>query len=139
MATSAIQGRKGNFSLSATTAAVAKVGEVENWEIQIQRDTIDATSFDSSGYKETVEGIMNWTARAGAISVSGNANQVVIRKQIVAATPAKCSFSFQPTTSATMKWTGSGYIRGVRTFGGTRDLVMLDVDIEGTGALTYTS
>lgn len=139
--TAAITGRKGFLSLSSvsSTAAVTKMGALENWTINQNRPTIEATSFDSSGYEETVPGILGYTVSATLFSYSSDAQQIKARKAISAATPFKVYYSLYPTTAATFKYRGAGYIQDVSLKGGTKDVVMFDLTLKGTGALTMTT
>lgn len=140
-ATAAIAGRKGFLSLSSvsSTAATTNIGALENWTINQNRPTIDATSFDSSGYEENIGGIFGYTLSATLFSYSSNAGQVKARKAITATSPTKLFFVAYPTTAATFKYTGGGYVQDVSIKGGTKDAVMFDFTLKGTGKLTLTT
>lgn len=139
MATAAIAGRIGAISLTTASAAVsAKVAEVRNWELNTNRPPINASSFDSSGWTEIIDGTAKWTVTCGAIYARADAEQVSLRKALI--NRVAINVLLQPSTSVTAKWTGSGRITGWSIGAGTDEVVSFTgVTVEGSGALTYTT
>lgn len=138
MATGGIAGRRGFFGIAATSSGTAgKIGEVRNWEVNPTMAPIDATSNDSSGWEEVIQGNRAWTMTAEAIYLGSNANQVQLRETL--SSGATRHFTIRPTTSASALWRGTGYVTSY-TVGGTHDnIILTNVQIKGTRAFTYTT
>ena len=137
MATGAIAGRIGFLGIAATsTGTSAEVGEIRNWNIEVNQAQIDCTSNDSSGWNEVIAGIRNWRITAEAMYAREN-EQVLLRESLSSA--ATRFFTVHPSTAVTAKWTGTGRIESY-TVGGTHDgAALFNMVIAGTAALTYTT
>jgi len=68
MATQALSGKTGSVAASGGTGGAGT--EVKDWNATVEVDVIEATSFDSSGYKEFISGL---TGGTGSFSAVGTA------------------------------------------------------------------
>lgn len=137
MATAAQAGRVGFLGIAATsTGTSAEVGEVRQWAIDVTQDNIDASSNDSSGWNEFLAGQRGWQITAQALYAREN-EQVLLRESLSSA--ATRFFTLQPSTAVTAKWTGTGRVASYRVGGTHNDVVLFDLVIQGTAALTYTT
>lgn len=140
MPSAALAGRRGSIALSATsTGTVSEIAEVRNWEINPSQEHIDVTSFDSGGNAEFIAGRKSWTASIGALFVSTEADQNIVR-EMFSSGGIKKWFSLFPSTTKTTKWTGYAFVQNYRV-GAADDNspVLFDVSLQGTGAFVYTS
>lgn len=142
MATKAIPGRKAvvfmNNTSSGTQNSAARIAEVRNWTLTVSESPIDATSNDSSGWEENIDGVKSWNLRAAMANLSTNANQITL-VSVFGSTTRKW-MTIQPTTAKTQKW--QGYVRVVDYDvggAGPNDLNLRNVTFRGTANLRYTS
>lgn len=139
MATGAIQGYKAIVKTStAAGQSVTKIGELRDYTLTGTHDTFDATSHDSSGERERIAGITDWTGSAEALYVDDNASQRAVFTALNKRT--KIDFEFMPVGSSSGDhWTGTGFITGHELTGPNEDAAALAIELEGTGVLTLTT
>ena len=65
------------------------------------------------------------------------AEQNLLRESLSSA--ATRYFTVRPSTSVSTLWRGTGYVENYSVSGQTNDVVVTDMTIRGTRALTYTS
>lgn len=140
MPTASIAARAGVLSVSTGSAAGVPdvVAELRNITLNADRDTIDATSNDSSGYREFIHGNATWTATAEALYVPSTANtQYIIRD----AWEDERSLAVRvfPTTSTPYNWSGTALITHWDLGGGSNDAWAHNVTLQGTAALTFST
>ncbi len=139
MATATIAGYKAIVKTSTSTGgAVTKIGELREYTLDVVHNTFDATSHDSSGERERIGGITEWSGSADALFVDDNASQ----RQVFTALNdrTKVDFEFMPVGSSSGDhWTGSGFITGHNLTGPNEDAAALAIELEGTGVLTHTT
>lgn len=139
MATAAIAGRIGSLDYGASTSALAEIAEVRNWRVNVTHRAIDATSNDSSGYDEFIQGQRTATITFEAIHVRTDADQIAVRKMM--STSGSKYFRLRPTTAApTQKWLGQGWLSNYSVGAGSYDQpVLFNAEVQVTGPLTYTT
>lgn len=139
MATSAVAGYKGLLKLS-TAAAGSKtaVAELRNFSIKADRPEIDATSHESSGFREVIAGTFSWTGSADYLTVITNATQKAAFDLLSAGT--KIDGEFIPTGSTgDGSWSGSLYITSWDFGSPLGDATASNIAFTGTAALTRNS
>lgn len=141
MAKNVFAGRIGVlYVASASSASASKLGAMRNFDVTYEGPSIDATSFDSSGYKQVIDGIKAWkmTAQAIVLSTSGTnyAQQSTLRAALKAGT--REWFKFQNSTAATGSQTfqGWGYVTSWKQAGTLTDVQLHDFAVDGDGPLT---
>lgn len=140
MASAALAGRRGKLALTGTsTGTASQIAEVRNWEINPTQDLIDVTSFDSGGDAEFIAGRQSWTLNFGALFVSTEADQNIVR-EMFSSGGVKKWFSVYPSTTKATRWQGYAFVQNYRV-GAADDNspVLFDVSLQGTGAFVYTS
>lgn len=139
MATNAIAGYKGKVLVSASTsAAVAALAEVRNWELALDHTPIDATSHDSSGDRELIAGIGHWTGTAEFLQVMGNSGHQSLFD--VTAARTKVLFEFYATgSSSDGYYNGEGFLGGFNLGSPNEDGLQTNVSFEGSGAVVRNS
>jgi len=115
MASSATAGFRGLMYFSTSTGgSVAKAAEIMDWSINIEHAEIDVTSHDSSGTREIISGIDQWSGSAEMLHVmagSGPGSANAIFDLMTAKT--KVDFEFYPTgSSSDGYYAGSGFFTG---------------------------
>ena len=139
MATAAIAGYTAIVKTStATGQAVTKIGELRDYSLDVTHTTFDATSHDSSGERNRIGGITEWSGSAEALYVDDDASQ----RQVFTALNdrTKVDFEFMPVGSSSGDhWVGSGFITGHNLTGPNEDAAALAIELEGTGVLTLTT
>lgn len=138
MATAGIAGRRGFFGVAATSSGTStRVGEIRDFEVNPTMSPIDATSNDSSGWEEIIQGNRAWTMTAEAIYLSANASQVLIRETL--SSGATRHFTIRPTTGGTALWRGTGFVTSYNVRGTQDGVQLTNVQIKGTRAFVYTT
>lgn len=140
MATAAIAGYKAvvKTSTSSTDGAQTAIGELRDYSLNVVHETFNATSHDSSGERERIGGITDWTGSAEALYVDDNASQRQVFSALNGRT--KIDLSFMPVGSSSGDhWVGEGFITGHELTGPNEDAAALAIELEGTGVLTLTT
>jgi predicted secreted protein len=112
-----------------------------DWSINIEHAEIDVTSHDSSGTREIISGIDQWSGTAEMLHVMtsggpGSANaifDVMVGKTLV-------DFEFYPTGSSQDGWyEGSGFFTGFELNAPIEGALATNLSIVGSGQLTRQS
>src|SRR3990167_10094039 len=111
MATAALHARKGFLGFAATSSGTAaEIGEVRNATFILTHRPIDATSFDSSGWDESIDGSRGATITFGSIYARTEAEQLNLRKTLGSTGPGTRHYPFRPSTAQTQLWRFQGCI-----------------------------
>lgn len=141
MATAAIPGFQGQVMVSTDGVNYTKLCELREVTITVERDTIDATSHCSAGWKENILGNAQWSASADALYVDGDANQTAVYDALINRTDLY--FKFQPTGETPQAgdtlWSGIGIITSWELSLPNDDAAAVSVEILGKGALTKST
>ena len=138
-ATAALAGYKGILKLSTAAAgSEAKIAEITDFTLDATHTTFDATNHDSSGERERIGGITEFSGTVDFQWVDDSTSQVPIFQVLTGKT--KVDFSFMPVgTSSGDHWTGSGFLNGWALTSPSEDVTTISAGIDGTATLTYTS
>lgn len=139
MATQAIAGYTAIVQTStAVGGTLTKIGELREYSVQGSHETFDATSHDSSGERERIGGITDWTGSAEALYLDDNATQRQVYDALSERTLV--DFTFMPVGSSSGDhWTGSGFVTSHEITGPNNDAAALALEFEGSGTLTLTT
>lgn len=138
MATQAIAGRLAFWGYAATSSGTpAEVAEVKSWGINPTADMIDVSSNDSSGFNEFLTGQRGWTAQFNGVWARTDAEQVALRKALIAGT--KIYMSLRPSTAASALFKGNIYVENFEVSGSFDKETLTSMTVRGTGNLTYTT
>ncbi len=121
------------------------VAYAQNCTLNINHSAREITNKESSGWKEILEGLRDftididgayaWTDASGPALTDGIDD--LILTEII--TRSSVAFIFGDTTATSdVSYAGTGYITSVSLTGGTEDTATYSMTIEGTGALTQT-
>jgi predicted secreted protein len=134
--TSAIPGFNGEVYLSADGGtSYQKIGELTDVSLKVNDALIDATSFDSGGWEESIDGLKNWSATAGYFYIDGNAAQENAFNALVAGNTMLYRF-YPKNQSGKNKWEGTGRFQDWSLTQNKNSAVAVQLSIKGTGALT---
>jgi predicted secreted protein len=139
MATGAFAGYKGFVWAGPSTGSTLKIAELRDWNITYEMSEIDATSHDSSGYRENIAGIRGWSGSAGFLYISASSGQTQLHDLLDGGTLATMQFYPQGTSSGFPFYSGSGYFTNWGLAGPNEDVIDGTVDFVGTGALTQST
>ncbi len=139
MPTSAIGGYTGRILAGASTGTAISIAEFRTFEITQEMSEIDATSRDSSGHREHIAGIRNWSGTMEYLYAGSNASQIALKSLLNGGTLV--AFEFYPAGSSASFpiYTGSGYINDWSATVANEDAIAVNVGFVGTGALTQTT
>lgn len=138
MATAGITGRRASLGHGATSsAAPAEIGEVRSWTITPNLQAVDATSCDSSGWTEAIDGNRSWAFTCEAVYCSSEADQKLVRQALTGVT--RRYFTWRPSTGKSALYRGWGWVTSFSVSGSHDGLVLQNFSIQGTGALNYTT
>lgn len=145
MATAAITGRKAYIRSSTAAASTASTSqtvwaEIRDYTLTFERDEINVTNHDSSGWHENLSGIATWRGSGSVNYISTGAGQGALRAHALGTNPALVNMTFQASTSATTKkYQGKVRIVGWDHNGPTDGEVLGNISWVGSGALTRTA
>lgn len=141
MATAGLPSRKGFVGVAATSSGTsAEIGEVQNAELAITHRPIDATSYDSSGWDEFIDGMRGATLTLGAVYARTEAEQLALRKTLGSTGVTSRHWTFRPSTAQNQLWRGQGYLETIGTvFGDVNTVIVTNMQVRITRAVTFTS
>lgn len=139
MPTSGIGGFKAKLMLSTVASgAVTLVAELRDFNINATNDPLNVTSHDSSGDREIISGITQWSGDANALFVPNNATHKALWDLLDAGTKVEGEF-FPTGSSSDGYYSGRIVVTGWNPAAPMEEALALDVTFDGTGALTRTS
>lgn len=144
MPTAALTGRLGSIRSSTNAASTATtsqtvLGALRNYSITVDRDVIDITNHDSSGWFEGISGIARWRGTADLVYVSTGL-QGGLRRVELGANPGALPFTFKQSTSNTAKkYQGKAFITSFEVNHQTDNAVLGTIAFVGHTALVRTS
>jgi predicted secreted protein len=138
MATQAITGRIGFVAMAgSSTGTLAEIGEVRNYALNVTHREIDATSNDSSGFDEFIDGQKGWELTCEALYARTDAEQKALRQALISG--ASKYFQLRPSTAVAANWRGHGYVRNFGIQGAHDGAVVANFEMKGTRAVTYST
>lgn len=128
----ALVGTGGSVYLGAN-----KVGEIQNWSLDLGAETPETTSFDSAGWKTFIAGLKEWSgSMEGNWIVNTDTNgQTAIQNAWLAGTTLTVSLRVNAVPAA---YGGSILITGLSINTPVDDKIDFGVEFQGTGPLAYT-
>lgn len=145
MASASITGRKAYIRSSTAAASTATTSqtawaEILNYTLTVERDEIDVTNHDSSGWHENLSGIAKWTLSGNMNYLSTGAGQGALRAHILGTNPGLVNVTAMATTSATAKkYQGKLRLTGFAQENPTDGAVTGSISGVGSGALVRTA
>jgi len=121
MATTAIAGYAGTVTAASGGGTVP--ADISEWSATTDTELLDATSFDSSGFKEYVQGLQGCTGTAHG-------------KALVAPARGACTLTLEAGGSGSFSITGSAIINDVSHSTPVDGLVEFDISFSYTGTFT---
>ena len=139
MASNGIAGFKGMIALSSADAAASSdIAEIRNFTIDTSMTTIDVTTHDSSGHRDKVAGIQQWSGTAEYLQVMSNAGHKSVADVMLGR--VRVDGYFYPTGSSSDGYfNGDMYLTGWGLAHPNEDALAANITFEGTGALTRSS
>lgn len=139
MATGGFAGYTGIIKFSTSTgSSLATLAEMREFSITVTHGPFDATSHDSSGWREKVKGIREWTGSAEHVYVDDNATQEALFNALSGGTKVDIA-AYPVGSSSGSHWTGSGFITNWELSSPNEDIHLTNVDFEGTEAIALTT
>lgn len=134
-----IAGYKGVLAFTTSTGGTAsELGSLRNFSIDQTMSPIDVTTHDSSGYREIIRGITQWSGSAEFLYVTASTNHKALSDLVGTSVPV--TGSFYPTgSSSDGYWSGTMYFTNWGVSAPNEDALASNVAFEGTGVLTRTS
>ena len=134
-----IAGYKGVFGFSTSTGgSITELGSLRNFALDVNHAPIDVTTHDSSGHKDFIGGISEWSGTADYLHVTGTAGHKAIGDLL--GTKTKVDVQFYPTgSSSDGYWSGNMYFSNWGISSPNEDALSANVGFQGTGVLTRTS
>jgi len=103
--------------------------------LSISHDARDATTKDSGGWTDRLEGLRSWEASGeGLVAFDGTYDTTDLFALITNRTKVTIKFSTEVTGDT--YWTGSAYLTSLDMDSPTEDSVSMSFTFSGTGALT---
>lgn len=123
----AIVGKEGSANIGAK-----KIAEISNWNLDLNADDIDVTSFDSAGWKEFLAGLKEWS---GSMEGNFKPDDTDGQKAILAAWLAGETVSLNLKLSDTVTFSGLALVKPSIEVP-VDDKASFSCDFQGTGPLT---
>lgn len=134
--TQAIAGFLGKVFVSADGGSTYYIlGETREATLSLTRDPFDATSFDSAGWMEFIQGLGTWELSTESLYLYADVGQTDVENAILNRT--NLQFRFIPYNSSGNKgYTGEGIINNLEVADTVDDAITASLTITGTGSLT---
>jgi predicted secreted protein len=115
------------------------IGEVNDMTLSIKTDDMEATSFDSVGWKEFIPGLKEWEADTEALYLYTNTGQDNLYNALVAGSVLKLRL-LPKTGTGNKGYQGDAFITEWEFNNKVDDVVSLSASFRGTSSLTtYTA
>ena len=115
------------------------VATVNDWGLDLTNDMLDVTSFTTSApqWREFITGLSSWTGNISGIFDGASTGQNDLITNSI--TPVSASVTLEMDQTAGGKFTGSVFLSGFGPAAPIEGEVTVSWDLQGTGALTYTT
>ena len=130
----AVAGKQGTVTYDGGSVAT-----VNNWDLDLQHDMLDVTSFTTSApqWRIVIDGLSGWTGTISGIfdGASTGQNDLIVNS----ITPAAATVILETDQGGGGKYTGSVFLSGMShgvAIDGTADVSWT---LQGTDSLTYTT
>lgn len=128
----AITGTGGNVKVGA---APSVVGDVEQWKLDIDTDTLETTNFSSNGWKEYIAGLKEWSGSFDAqwdVANDTNGQEVIQNNQF-----SGTSMTLEFDVDGTHHYSGTALIKKASIDTQVKGVVKISYTYQGSGALSY--
>lgn len=125
----AMAGNSGSVYIGAN-----KVAEIGTWKLDVDSDLIDVTSFDSGGWKESIQGLKSWS---GSLEGNWNMSDTNGQKALQDALLGGTTVSLELRVNGTNKYSGTAFIGKMSVEAPVDGKSTVSFDFTGSGALTY--
>lgn len=135
MATEApLTGLTGTIKLGPHATAT-NIAYISGIDLQLDKEIIEVLQFGGTGYKEKVPAIKDWKATIdGTCAFATGGNQLALYTAYNAGT----SVTLCVYLNATIYFEGTAYVKSLKISGSPGDKFNLSMELEGSGALTFT-
>lgn len=139
MATGANAGYKGVILMSSSAGgSVTRIAEVTNWTLRAAMAEINATSHDSSGDREVIDGVRSYDGTAEYLHVQTGATHKNAVDRLLDS--AKVQWEFFPTGSSSDGYfSAAGYVNSWEIASPNEDAFASNIGFVVTGALSRSS
>lgn len=142
MATNVFKGRHGDLLHAATSSGtLVAFGHIRNFSMTVSADVINATSFDSSDWREVLPGERQWSFTAETLMVSTNATaeHATLRSYLTTETRRWFAVANDAVGSTGYHWQGYGYVTDWDVQGPENEVQLQNFTITGDGAYVESS
>lgn len=127
-----LSGKAGRVLVGGPGVAVARI---TNWALNTKADAVDVTGTSSSGHKEFVAGLDEWSGTAKCHYDSAETKFTGAPPTIVVGAVVTLLLGVDDGAGET--WTGTALITGVDVELDVAGDITFNISFQGTGALTY--
>jgi predicted secreted protein len=121
---------------SAAPLATAKMAHCSGWDIDVKADDIDASDHDSVGWKDSLDGLREWTGTIDAMYFTNDATQLALIDAALAG-GIDINGDFRPLDASTeVKYTGKFRILDFKTAAKGSTAQAVNLSFKGRGPLT---
>lgn len=132
----ATAGFNGVVQISTDDVTYNTIGEVRNVRLQVSGENIDATSFDSAGWRERIVGLSDWRWSASAFYLEANTAQDNIRSAITGRTGVYLRLIPKGSAMGNQRLGGFSQIVAFNVEGAVDDAFAIDMEGVALAALT---
>ena len=136
---SKLQGFKAQFSFTVGGGSAVQWKSLQDFELNIKGDVLDATDHDSAGWKSYMTGMLDWDGTIKGCYIDGDTSQGDILAALLAQTI--CVGVFEPVLNAgSQTYSGNFTVTGWKHGGATNNGIQtVDVTIKCAGPLTLVA
>ena len=114
------------------------IGKGTSHSFDKSMSTRDATTKDSAGWKESLEGLREWSV-SGDFMLAQDATYNIDELNAVIDARAVVVLRFSTEVSGDNYWNGNAFMTSVSVSAGVEESVTFSAEFEGTGAVNYTN
>jgi predicted secreted protein len=133
----AAYGAKVAISTDGTT--YNDIGEVRNVRVQVAGENIDVTSFDTSGWRDRIIGLSDWTFSAGSFYLEADTAQDNLWSAITGRTSVYLRLRPKGNSSGADEYIGQCQITAYSIEGAVDDAFATELEGVGMGAITKST
>lgn len=121
--------------VSTDQVSYDKIGELRNVRLEVAGEVVDATSFDTAGWRDRIKTLKDWRWSAGGFYLEGDAGQDAVWTALIGDTTLYLRLRPKGSAGGNLEFEGLSHMTAFNIEGAVDDLFAIDLEGVGAGAL----
>lgn len=130
---SVIMGKNGSVRIGAT-----KLTYIDSFTLNLGADLVEITNYGSSGYKQRVAALKDWSGSfTASLDRTDTGQDAIISQFEGTGSPSTIALRFY--TSSRAYWSGNALISGTPVTSNVNSKVGMTINFQGSGAISFST